>query len=343
MSGEHVFERYYDRQLRFRGIGPQGQVELRGARVVLVGCGALGSVIAERLTRAGVGSLRIIDRDVVERQNLQSQALFEERDARECLPKAVAAERRLREINPQVTLEGIVADFNAENAEELLEEGDLVLDGTDNFETRLLINDVCVKHEIPWIYNAVVESYGLTLTILPGETPCLRCLYPEPPPAGALPTCETSGLINPISALIAAVASAEALKLLVGSGELNCGLLYIDLWENSWRRFPLVRRADCPTCSLGCFEYLEAEAGASASTLCGQEAVQLRSARSQDLDLPTLAKQLHPAGEVLFNGYLLRFRAGEVEMTIFPDGRAIIHGTSDPKIARSVYAKYVGS
>jgi adenylyltransferase/sulfurtransferase len=253
----------YARQLLFPGIGPEGQAKLSKARVVLVGCGADGSAIADRLVRAGVGHLALVDRDFIELNNLQRQALYDEDDLRANLPKAIAAERKLRRINSQVEITGIVADLNTENAEELLAEADLVMDGADNFEVRYIINDVCVKHGIPWVYCGVVASYGMTMTIVPHQTPCLRCLFPDAPPPGATPTCDTAGIVNPIVTVVAGIAAAEGLKLLVGSGERNRGIIHVDLWENTFDVFDSgPPRADCPTCGWGDYEFLERPSGA---------------------------------------------------------------------------------
>lgn len=341
MTRAHPF---YERQLRFWDIGPEGQDKLKKSCVAIVGLGALGSVIAERLARAGVGHLRLIDRDFVEAQNLGTQALYTLEDAEQMLPKAAAAERHLQAIHPEIAVEGIVADFSAENAEELLRDADLALDGTDNFETRFLLNDACVKLGIPWIYNAVVESYGQTMTIVPRKTACLRCLYPEPPQAGALPTCETVGVINPVSAAIAAIAAAEALKLIVGRGKLNDGLLHLDLWELHWKRLPAERRTGCPTCVESRFEFLESPPGAIVTTLCGRDAVQLRFPNAPALDLQALAQRLRAAGNLKLNDYLLRFRphSSNAELVLFPDGRAIVKNVRDETEARSLYAKYIG-
>lgn len=330
----------YDRQIRFAGIGHQGQAKLQKARVVLIGLGAIGSVFAERMTRAGVGFLRLIDRDFVEPENLHSQALYDEEDAQQCLPKAIAAERKLRALNSEVTIEALVGDLTSENAEELLSDADLIADGTDNFETRFLINDVCVKSRTPWIYSSAVESYGATMTIRPGETPCLRCLYPELPPPGTLPTCETSGLLSSIPSTIASIASAEALKLLVEGGTPNPGLLYINLWEGQWKTFSVKRRTDCPTCALGRFEYLNAQREARAAVLCGRDAVQIRPVKAPDL--AALASRLRSVGDVRLNAYLLQFRDRGIEIVLFADGRAIIKGASDLSTARRVFAKYIG-
>jgi adenylyltransferase/sulfurtransferase len=296
------------------------------------------------LARSGVGLLKLIDRDFVEIQNLGTQALYTLEDAEEMLPKAVAAARHLREIHPDISAEGIVADLNPENAEELLSSADLVLDGTDNFETRSLMNDVCVKLSMPWVYSAVVESYGQTLTIVPEETACLRCLYLETPKPGALPTCETAGILNSIPAAIATVAATEALKLLTGRGKPNAGLLYLDLWELRWTLIPVERRSDCPTCAEGRYEFLERSSGTISTVLCGRDAVQLRPPGSQRLDLRALAGRLKPTGDVQFNDYLLRFRPknSDSEIVLFHDGRAIIKNVRDEAEARSLYARYIG-
>jgi adenylyltransferase/sulfurtransferase len=335
---------FHDRQHRCREIGPEGQEKLRRARVAIVGLGALGSVMAERLVRSGVGNLRLIDRDFVEIQNLGTQALYTLEDAEQMLPKAVAVARHLREIHPDISVEGIVADLSPENAEELLNDVDVVLDGTDNFEARFLINDVCVKLGIPWIYSAVVESYGQTMTIVPGQTACLRCLYLDPPKPGALPTCETAGILNSIPAAIAAVAATEALKLLTGRGKPNTGLLHLDLWELRWTLIPVERRSDCPTCAEGRYEFLERSSATISTILCGRDAVQLRPSGSQRLDLRALAGRLEPAGNVRLNDYLLRFRpkSSDSEIVLFRDGRAIIKNVRDEAEARSLYARYIG-
>ncbi len=333
---------YYVRQVAFAGIGLKGQQRLAASSVALVGCGGTGSVVAEQLTRAGVGQIRIIDRDFVERDNLQRQVLFDEEDARHSLPKAIAAARKLQRVNAQVELDAVVTDVHAENVEALISGMDLVVDGTDNFETRFLLNDVCVKAGTPWIYCAAVSSHGMTMTIVPRRTPCLKCLLPEMPGAGSLPTCATAGVINAITGLIASVASAEAVKLLVGSGQPNGGLISVDLWENTFRSLRVRRRDDCPTCVHECFSHLEARDGTITAHLCGREAVQLRFRRDQAVDLPQLARRLLELGEVYQNEFLVRFRAEDREIVLFPDGRAIIRGVESPTEARRFYAKYVG-
>ncbi|HEY0080250.1 MAG TPA: ThiF family adenylyltransferase [Pyrinomonadaceae bacterium] len=335
----------YSRQILFDRIGEAGQRRLRAARVVVVGCGALGSAQSEALARAGVGRLRIVDRDFVEESNLQRQTMFTERDARERLPKAVAAARRIAEINSEVETEAEVADVSYANVERLIEGCDLVLDGTDNFTTRYLVNDACVKHRVNWIYGAAVGSYGVTMTVRPHLSPCLRCVFPETPAAGSAPTCDTSGVIMPIIALVSALQVSEALKLLTGQTEsLHGSLMQLDVWRNEWRRLALSEPDPaCPTCALRRFETLEAEAGDLLTVLCGRNAVQVSPRRATRVDLDALAARLKASGEVKANPYLVRLSAGEYELTVFQDARAIIRGTDDTATARSLYARYVGS
>src|SRR5215218_7041671 len=335
----------YSRQILFEGIGAEGQERLRASRVVVVGCGALGSAQVETLARAGVGSLLIADRDFVEESNLQRQTMFTERDARERVPKAVAAARRVSEINSDVECEAVVVDVNASNVERLIGGCDLVLDGTDNFSTRFLLNDACVKHGVAWVYGAAVGSYGVTLTVRPGVTPCLRCVFPEVPAAGTAPTCDTAGVVMPIIAVVAAVQVTEALKLLTGRAEaLHGGLMQFDVWRNEWRQINAGGRVpDCPACGLRRFDTLEAEAGDLTTVLCGRNAVQVSPHGTTSLDLDALAARLGGAGEVKSNEYLVRLRAGAYELTVFRDARAIVRGTDDAAVARSVYARYVGT
>jgi adenylyltransferase/sulfurtransferase len=335
----------YSRQILFAGIGAEGQRRLAAARALIVGCGALGSAQAEALARAGVGHLRIVDRDFVEESNLQRQTLFTERDARERLPKAVAAARRIAEINSDVEVEPVVADVSHGNVERLLEACDIALDGTDNFATRYLLNDACVKHNVNWIYGAAVGSYGVTLTVRPHATPCLRCIFEETPPAASAETCDTAGVIQPIISVVAAIQVSEALKLLTGHADaLHGALMQFDVWRNEWRRIKLgAPSPDCPTCARGLYETLEAESSEFAAVLCGRDAVQISPARVSAIDLASLAKRLSAAGEVKANDYLVRLSAGDYELTIFKDARAIIRGTDDPSVARTLYARYVGS
>ena len=337
----------YSRQILFAGIGREGQERLRGARVLIVGCGALGSTQAEALARAGVGQLRVVDRDFVEESNLQRQTLFTERDARERIPKAVACARRLAEINGDVTVEAEVADVYQGNVERLIKNCDLVLDGTDNFSTRYLLNEACVKHGVSWVYGAAVGSYGVTMTVRPRRTPCLRCVFEEAPAAASAPTCDTAGVIMPIISVVAAVQVTEALKLLTGhDADLHRSLMQFDVWRNEWRRIALQGEpaADCPVCAHARYEMLEAEVGELAAALCGRDAVQLRPARPQasPIDLSALAERLRAAGEVKVNEYLVRLRVGQYELTIFRDARAIIRGTDDLNTARTLYTRYVG-
>ena len=329
----------------FAGIGREGQTRLGAARVLIVGCGALGSSQAEALARAGVGRLRIADRDFVEESNLQRQTMFTERDARERVPKAVACVRRIGEINSDVEAEPHVSDVHAGNIERLIEGCDLVIDGTDNFATRYLINDACVKHSVNWIYGAAVGSYGVTMSVRPRVTPCLRCIFEEPPPPASAETCDTAGVIMPIISIVAAVQSSEALKLLTGNSDaLHGALMQFDVWRNEWRRIKLGEPStDCPTCAHARYETLEAEAVELASVLCGRNAVQISPRRASRVDLGALAQRLRAAGEVQVNEYLLRLRAGDFELTVFQDARAIIRGTDDMAAARSLYARYVGN
>jgi molybdopterin/thiamine biosynthesis adenylyltransferase len=337
-----VAEDRYSRQKRFAPLGDSGQNRIRQAHAVVVGCGALGTVQAELLTRAGIGTLRIIDRDFVEWSNLQRQALFDEADAREGLPKAVAAARRLARVNSEVALEPQVADLTAASVDELLEGAALIVDGTDNFETRFLINDYAVREAIPWIYSAAVGSYGLKLAIVPGRTACLRCVYPEPP-GGAQPTCETEGVLAPVTTAVAALAIGDALKLLaLGTGSLNAKLTTVDVWTGEIRQMEApARDPACVCCAQGEFPYLDGSRRAPIS-LCGRNAVQIHE-RHRPLNLQELAKRLEPLAAVRANEFALRASIDTYELTVFPDGRAIIKGTTDPGVARSLYARYVGS
>jgi molybdopterin-synthase adenylyltransferase len=335
----------YSRQTLFAGIGKEGQEKLRQSRALIVGCGALGSAHAEGLARAGVGKLRIADRDFVEASNLQRQTMFTERDARDRLPKAIAARNHISEINEEIEVEAEIVDVSNSNIERLIADCDVVLDGTDNFATRYLINDACVKRGINWIYGAAVGSYGVSLTVRPHLTPCLRCVFPEAPPAASAPTCDTAGVIMPIISVVAAVQMTEALKLLTSqTNELHGSLMQFDVWRNEWRKInPGPPAGDCPTCALGNFETLAAEANGNAAVLCGRDAVQISPGQPTRLDFTELAAKLRGIAEVKFNDYLLRFRAGEFELTVFQDARSIIRGTSDIAIARSLYAKYIGN
>jgi molybdopterin/thiamine biosynthesis adenylyltransferase len=335
----------YSRQILFEEIGEAGQRRIMAARVCIIGCGALGTAQAEALARAGVGRLRLVDRDFVEESNLQRQTMFTEQDARARAPKAVACAQHLSLINSEVQTEAFVADVNHANVERLIEGCDMALDGTDNFATRYLINDACVKHNVDWIYGAAVGSYGVTMTIRPGLTPCLRCVFEDAPPAASAPTCETTGVIMPIINMVAAVQVSEALKLLTGKTEsLHHALMQFDVWRNEYRRIALkLPSPDCPTCALRNFSTLEAEAREFTAVLCGRNAVQISPPHKTRVDFPALAARLGAAGDVKFNEHLLRFRAGDYELTVFQDARSIIRGTDDVPTARSLYAKYIGS
>jgi molybdopterin/thiamine biosynthesis adenylyltransferase len=332
----------YSRQELFAGIGREGQARIRAARVAVVGCGALGSVLAETMTRAGVGALTLVDRDYVELTNLQRQSLFTEDDVARGMPKAAAAEARLRHLNSEVEVRGVVADLAADNAAELLEGASLVLDGTDNFETRFLLNDVCLRAGVPWVYGACVGAYGLALLVRPRVSPCLRCLFGEAPAPGSGPTCDTAGVVAPIVHVIAGLQSAEALKVLAGRTEhLLPGLVTVDLWQGSFEVMDLRAQApSCPACTEGRYDYADAATGAG--VLCGRDAVQVRPPRGTRVDLGSLAGRLAAAGEVTANEYLVRFRGGDDELVVFADGRAIVKGVRDAAQARSVYARYVG-
>jgi molybdopterin-synthase adenylyltransferase len=337
----------YSRQILFPGIGEAGQEKLLAASAVLVGCGALGTVAANLLVRAGVGQLRIIDRDFVELSNLQRQTLFEEADACEALPKAVAAERRLHAINSSVGVEGVVADVTPENVRELLSGFPLLLDGTDNFETRMLLNDAALSLDVPWIYAAAVGSYGVTMTIRPRETACLACLLEGDEKfeaLGAEATCDTAGVLNAAVGVVASLEAAEAVKLLVGQIEaLHGRLVSCDVWSGKFQSIRVARNPDCRACARGEFSYLEGELQPHI-TMCGRDSVQIHE-RSRRLDLGALSRRLAgaSAAEVRNNEFLIRFRVPPYEMTVFADGRAIIKGTKDPSVARSLYARYIGT
>ncbi|HEY2963072.1 MAG TPA: ThiF family adenylyltransferase [Pyrinomonadaceae bacterium] len=345
MNAEASVNDRYSRQILFHSIGEAGQRKLLAARVLIVGCGALGSAHAEALCRAGVGRLCIVDRDFVEPSNLQRQTMFTELDAERRLPKAIAAANHLREINSDIEIEPHVTDVNHSNIEQLIYGCDVVVDGTDNFATRYLINDACVKHEMNWIYGAAVGSYGVTMTIRPQQTACLRCVFEEAPPVASAPTCDTAGVIMPIISIVSAVQVTEALKLITGKvDELHGSLMQFDVWRNEWRKIGLAApHADCPTCGLGQFETLSPASTETAAVLCGRDAVQISPSQPSVVDFRALAERLRPAGEVKFNKYLLRFRTGPFELTIFQDARSIVRGTDEIATARSLYAKYIGN
>jgi adenylyltransferase/sulfurtransferase len=331
----------YSRQIVFSGIGGEGQERLLQARVAIVGCGALGSFQAGALARAGVGHLVLIDRDYVETSNLQRQWLFEEADAAAAMPKAVAAARALARINSGIEAAPHVSDLTASNIDDLLEGAALILDGTDNFETRYLINDYAVSRGLAWVYGAAVGSYGITMPVLPGRTACLKCIYPAAP-GGAQPTCETAGVLNAVTSVIASFQVADALKILCGQGDaLRPRITTVDVWTGEVRQ---IRQpgpdSGCEACGARRFVHLE-DSGRAPISLCGRNAVQIHE-RERPLDLAELRERLAPLGDVRANEFALRFFAAPYELTVFADGRAIIKGTTDPGVARSLYARYVG-
>ncbi len=337
----------YSRQVRFHGLLEAGQRKLMSSRVTICGCGALGTVLANHLVRAGVGRVRIVDRDFIETHNLQRQILFDEQDVADNLPKAEAAARKLRAINSQVVIEPVVTDIDHTNILDLVSDADLILDGTDNFETRYLINDAAVKLGKPWIFGGVIGSEGQTATIIPGVTPCIRCLVETSPPPGMTPTCETAGVLGPAVAVIASLEAVEAIKILSGAHDaLNTELIMVDIWEWSFRRLKiagLLGKVDCPCCQHRKFEWLDGSQGSHTTTLCGRNAVQVATRRAEPLDFPEMAVRLASLGEVRHNAFMLRFATEGHEFTVFPDGRAIIKGTNDIAKARTLYAQFVGS
>ena len=337
----------YSRQVRFPHIGIEGQTKLSQSAALIIGCGALGSAIASTLCRAGVGTLRIVDRDFLELSNLQRQSLYNEADVASGLPKSIVAAKRLNEINRDVGIEPLVQDVVPGNIAALVGGMDVVLDGTDNFETRFLINDACVKFSIPWIYGGCLGADGQTMTIVPGETACLHCLMADgPPPAGTSPTCDAFGVLSPIIQVIASIQSMEALKILSGNGEaVSRNLTVAGLWTNQIRQIDVSKlreRSNCPTCHQQQFEWLHGGRSARSAVLCGRDAVQLSFADDQQLDLPALASRLQPLGRVDSNDFLVRFRVDEFAITAFSDGRAIVSGTQDIATAKRLYAQYIG-
>jgi molybdopterin/thiamine biosynthesis adenylyltransferase len=347
----------YNRQVLLPFIGEEGQRKILNSTAVVLGCGALGTVIANVLARAGVGRLKIVDRDFVETSNLQRQVLFSEADVEQNLPKAAAAADHCRKINSSIEIEGIVSDINHTNIEDLIQGATVVVDGADNFETRFVLNDACVKHGIPWVYGAAVASTGLSMTILPGQTPCLRCIFETAPPPGMTQTCDTAGVLGSVTGLIGNFEAAEALKICSGNfSSINKKLFSIDLWSGDLHAFKIEKAkevADCPCCKHRRFDYLEGKEASSTTGLCGRNAVQINASQAVKLDLSQMAEQLKGAVEIkgLFvNKFLLKFKVpgGDnpeegMELTVFPDARAIIKGTKKIATARTAYAKYVGA
>lgn len=348
----------YHRQAILPGFGEAGQRRLLASHAVIVGCGALGCVIADALARAGVGTITLIDRDVVELSNLQRQVLYDERDAADGVPKAVAAARRLRAVNSAITVRPIVAEFAPDNAEDLaagLPPPTVLLDGTDNFETRYLLNDVAVRRGIPFLYGGAVGTRGMQMTVIPGRTPCLRCVFPEPPEPGSAPTCDTTGVLAPAASIVASCQAADAIKLMLGRPDLVAPtLLDFDVWSNTRRRFDLSshpRGGDCPCCGRGEFDFLRGRYAQDAVTLCGRGATRITPGRRSRVDLHALAARLAAQGRFVVNEHLLRGeldreraeRGGNVSITVFGDGRAIVRGVPTVEAARAIYARYVGA
>ncbi|MGY8769799.1 MAG: ThiF family adenylyltransferase [Pirellulales bacterium] len=337
----------YARQISYAPLGEEGQQKLSQSRALVVGVGALGSVIANTLARAGVGNLRIVDRDFLELNNLQRQVMYTEQDVASGIPKAIAAKHHLDQINSEINIEAIVSHVNQQNLPQLLDDVDVIVDGTDNFEVRFLLNDAALKYQIPWIYGGCIGAEGQTMTIVPGKTPCLRCLMHDTPPPGTTPTCDTAGIVSPIINVIASLESMEALKILSGNvDQIDPQLRVIDLWSNRMRELgldSLQANTDCPACGNQQYDWLEGDRCSQTAVLCGRNAVQLSFPEQESADFNRLAEKLHDIGKVESNRFLLRLYVEKYTLSIFSDGRAIISGTDDETEARSVYARYIGN
>jgi molybdopterin/thiamine biosynthesis adenylyltransferase len=333
--------------MRFRPLGVEGQKKLLASRVLVCGCGALGSVSAELLARAGVGHLRIVDRDFLELNNLQRQSLYDEADVASGLPKAEAAARKLRSINSEITIEPLVADIGFKNVTTLMDGCDLVVDGTDNFETRFLLNDACLESHVPWIFAGCLGAEGQTMTVIPEQSACLHCLMPDgPPDPGTMPTCDNAGILATIIAVMASIQVTEALKILVGQlDQVSRSLTVINLWDNQYRTLDtsqLRHQGPCPACVQGKRDWLRGKRGSHATVLCGRNAVQVRLSEESRFDLPAIARQL-PADQIsLLNEFMLRVVYEDLRLTLFPDGRVIVNGTEDERHAKSALARVVG-
>ena len=332
----------YSRQTLFRKIGEEGQRKLGKSSVVIIGCGALGTVIATSLVRAGVGKVKIIDRDFIEYHNLHRQILFDEEDVKNQLPKAIAAEQHLKKVNSSVEIEGVVADINYANVERLVAGTDLILDGLDNPETRFVINDASLKHKIPWVYGGAIAASGMTMNIIPDETPCFRCIFPSLPPPGVVPTCDTAGVISPAPFIIGSLQSAEAMKILTGAKDINRDIIVIDVWQGNFERLKISHRQDCPACQ-GRYDFLQVQFGIRTTILCGQNSVQVVDPKVESLSLEELAARLKPLGEVSCNESMLRFTVDNHEIVVFPDGRVILKNSLDESLVRELYVKYIGT
>lgn len=341
----HAMERYI-RQIRYPPIGEEGQRRLLESHVLVCGCGALGSVLANSLARAGIGRLRLVDRDFLELNNLQRQVLYDEDDVAAGMPKAIAARLKLQRINSEIDVEAIVTDLDYTNVVSLIQDVDIIVDGTDNFETRFLLNDAAVKHSVPWVYGGCIGAEGQSMTIIPGQTPCLRCLLQDAPPPGTTPTCDTAGILGPIVNVIASIQAIEAIKILSGNRDAICrALTVVQMWDNTLRHVnldSLAESGDCPTCNRQEFPWLDGQRGSHTAVLCGRNAVQLSFPDRESLSLEALEEKLAGVGEVSRNRFLLRLAVDGYVLSVFPDGRAIIQGTEDIPEARTVYAKYIG-
>lgn len=342
-SGDFTPDNRYARQVVLPEIGSSGQRKLLGGSVLIIGCGALGCIQAELLARAGVGKLVIADRDVPTMHNLQRQFLFDEDDVAAKLPKAVAASRKLKKINSTIKVEEVVMDVTPDSIEQLIETADIILDGTDNFEARFLINDACIKHGKTWIYGGVQGTTGTVMTVCPGSGPCFRCLLSEPPGLATLPTCDTHGVLNTVVVWTASLQVTEAFKWLLGCDTAIPSLKMFDVWKGTFRSVPVKRGGDCPACVQRNFEYLEADAGSRTTILCGRNAVQVSPVLPQNLAMDVVGERLRRSGLVSINGLVIEFQTEGHRIIIFPDGRVIVGGTKDPAIARSLVAKYLGN
>jgi len=336
----------YVRQIRYAPLGLDGQRRLRAAHALVCGCGALGSVLANTLARAGVGHLRIVDRDFLELNNLQRQVLFDESDVERNIPKAIAACNRLRQINSTIEIEPIVADVDHTNIAELVRDVDVIVDGTDNFETRYLLNDASIQFSVPWIYGGCIGANGQTMTVVPGQTPCFRCLHPQAPAPGSMDTCDSAGILAPIINVIASVQACEAIKILTGNADaISRALLVVELWDNRIRQIKLdtlLESHTCPACCERDLPWLDGREGSHTAVLCGRNSVQLTFPQRISLSLDALEQRLQGIGRVSRNKYLLRLAVDDFRITVFPDGRAIVNGTEDIAEAKTIYARYVG-
>jgi adenylyltransferase/sulfurtransferase len=332
----------YSRQTAYEKIGAAGQEKLLSSRVAVVGIGALGTQIANNLCRSGVGYIRLIDRDYVELSNVQRQVLFDEDDVLRQTPKAAAACEHLKKINSEITMEPVVADVNSSNIEQFCSGVDLVLDGSDNMELRYLINEQCIKSGVPWIYGGALMAGGASMNILPGKSPCFRCIFPDSPPPGSYPTCSTAGVLNMASALVASVESVEAIKILLGSPDIRKTLLIVDLWQNVTDYLEVESDPLCPVCGEHRYELLGKLPRAFTTVLCGRDAIQVVPGSTVPMDFTQLAEKLQKIGTVKQSSFSLSFDDGHIAFQVFPDGRAIIQNVQDENTAKTIYSEYIG-